>query len=338
MIENDSVAAPASPTSFRSFSEQSKHYFDRPHTQEPSDLIRGPAAWVGKELRAEFEQNDPSWCYTLTDQDCDELHAAVAAAPADITQINQQNFSLPDLSKRIAQWRSQLQNGRGVQIVKGFPTQESRQWTQCAYWGLGHHLGEPGAQNPQQELLGEVKDYREQDANVRLYRTPHDINLHCDGADVVGLLCLQNAAHGGHSRLVSTVTLFNRLLDDRPELVPFLFKPFKLDGRGERPKGALPYSELVPACYDGRRLKTFYHSDYMRSVARHAGAELSPEQRQILDFYDTRGADPDLYFDMRLEPGDIQLLSNHTVAHGRTAYQDDDTQQRHLLRLWLSLS
>ena len=210
MIENDSVAAPASPTSFRSFSEQSKHYFDRAHTLEPSDLIRGPAAWVGKELRAEFEQNDPSWCYTLTDQDCDELHAAVAAAPADITQINQQNFSLPDLSKRIAQWRSQLQNGRGVQIVKGFPTQESRQWTQCAYWGLGHHLGEPGAQNPQQELLGEVKDYREQDANVRLYRTPHDINLHCDGADVVGLLCLQNAAHGGHSRLVSTVTLFNR--------------------------------------------------------------------------------------------------------------------------------
>ena len=29
--------------------------------------------------------------------------------------------------------------------------------------GIGHHLGEPGAQNPQQELLGEVRDYREDD-------------------------------------------------------------------------------------------------------------------------------------------------------------------------------
>ena len=76
----------------------------------------------------------------------------------------------------------------------------------------------------------------------------------------------------------------------------------------------------------------------MRSVSRHAGVTVSSEQQQILDFYDDLGARPDFYFYTWLEPGDIQLLSNHTVAHARTAYQDSAEQQRHLLRLWLSLN
>jgi alpha-ketoglutarate-dependent taurine dioxygenase len=42
---------------------------------------------------------------------------------------------------------------------------------------------------------------------------------------------------------------------------------------------------------------------------------------------------------MALQAGDIQLLSNHTILHARTAYEDAPgaTGKRHLLRLWLTL-
>jgi len=42
---------------------------------------------------------------------------------------------------------------------------------------------------------------------------------------------------------------------------------------------------------------------------------------------------------MDLEPGDIQLLSNHSVIHARTDYVDFDAadRKRHLLRLWITL-
>jgi hypothetical protein len=42
---------------------------------------------------------------------------------------------------------------------------------------------------------------------------------------------------------------------------------------------------------------------------------------------------------MDLEPGDIQLLSNHTVIHSRTDYVDyaEPDRKRHLLRLWITL-
>jgi len=44
-------------------------------------------------------------------------------------------------------------------------------------------------------------------------------------------------------------------------------------------------------------------------------------------------------FQMALEPGDIQLLNNHVIYHGRTAYQDQDgaDRDRLLYRLWLSM-
>ena len=40
-----------------------------------------------------------------------------------------------------------------------------------------------------------------------------------------------------------------------------------------------------------------------------------------------------------LRPGDLQVISNHTVVHARTGYTDaeDLAQRRHLLRLWLTL-
>ena len=43
---------------------------------------------------------------------------------------------------------------------------------------------------------------------------------------------------------------------------------------------------------------------------------------------------------MELEPGDIQLVHNHTILHDRTAFEDfpEPERKRHLLRLWLAPS
>ena len=94
--------------------------------------------------------------------------------------------------------------------------------------------------------------------------------------------------------------------------------------------------EVVPCRYQAGQLRTFYHSDYFRSVERHADAELSELERELFDAYDAIAQTPGVYLDMDLEPGDVQLVSNHTIVHARTAYQDAPNARRHLLRLWLS--
>ena len=85
-------------------------------------------------------------------------------------------------------------------------------------------------------------------------------------------------------------------------------------------------------------LRTFYHGEYFRSVARlDEVGPLPPDLAQALDRYDAIGASERFRLDMQLERGDVQLLSNHTVVHARTDYEDAPDRKRHLLRLWLSL-
>jgi hypothetical protein len=136
---------------------------------------------------------------------------------------------------------------------------------------------------------------------------------------------------------VSSVSVYNELLRRRPEAVDRLYQPFMMDTKGE---GGVRYIPVRPCSYDGRRLRTFYHTDYFRSAVGFRGeSKLSREDEALLDLYNEIADTPELYLDMDFRPGDIQLLSNHTILHARTGYEDfpEAERKRHLLRLWISL-
>ena len=322
-----------------SFGAQALHYFQREHDAACHTPVAGPAAWRGDEVR---ERRD--WLVALAPDELAELAAAVARVRErglSMGAVGRDDFPLPLLAPRIRAWAAELRDGRGFLLLRGLPVAA---WgdddSALAFWGLGQHLGRPGAQNPDGELLGHVVDTGEDAANpfVRRYRTAGDIAYHCDLADVVGLLCLRQARRGGASRIVSSVTVYNELLRRRPDLVDRLYEPFLLDTRDEQGDGRLPWIPVPPCRHAGGRLRTFYHSDYFRSVQRHAQApRFTPTERELLDLYEAIADEPALYLDMEIHPGDIQLISNHTILHARTAYEDDAAHRRHLLRLWLSL-
>jgi hypothetical protein len=88
----------------------------------------------------------------------------------------------------------------------------------------------------------------------------------------------------------------------------------------------------------GDRLFGRYIRPYIRSVARHADAPV-PSARTVaaMDRVDAMCTEPDRHVAMRLEAGDIQLINNYHVLHGRDPYRDDrdNGRVRHLKRLWL---
>jgi len=261
-----------------------------------------------------------------------------------LVNIEAAEFLLPMLGARVCEWRDELSNGRGFLLLRGLPVEQwGEELSSVVYWGLGLHLGSPGGQNPAGDLLGHVLDtgVQESDPHVRRYLTSGDIRYHCDAADVVGLLCLAAPESGGASRLASSVTVFNELLAQRPELTRRLFEPFLLDARSDDADGAIRHIPVTPCCAADGRLRTFFHSDYFRSVVRHDDVpELTDEESTLLDLYEDIANREELRLDMQLAPGDIQLVSNHTVLHARTAYTDDGaaSRKRHLLRLWVSVA
>jgi alpha-ketoglutarate-dependent taurine dioxygenase len=114
----------------------------------------------------------------------------------------------------------------------------------------------------------------------------------------------------------------------------------QLDIRDKEVNEAGSSLPIQPCCYDDDKLRTFYHADYFRSATRHADVPpLTEVEQELFDTYEAIAAEPGMYLDMDLQPGDIQLLSNHTNLHARTEYVDyeEPTLRRHLLRLWLSL-
>jgi hypothetical protein len=325
-----------------SFAAQALHYFRRDHEAIAREPVRSPAAWKGRELAGSDE-----WIAALSPAHLDELERARAEARRrglDLASLRREDLPLPGLGPEIARWRRELLDGRGFLLVRGLPVER---WgdadASLVFFALGLHLGRPGAQNPQGDLLGDVIDTGEEasDPNVRRYRTAGRIRFHCDLADAVGLLCLRGARRGGASRIVSSVSVYNELLARRPDLIERLYEPFLLDTRNEEKDGRLPWIPVPPCRHAGGRLRTFYHSDYFRSVVRHAQAPpLCARDRELLDLYEEVADSPELRLDMQFEPGDVQLISNHTVLHARTAYEDfpEPGRKRHLRRLWLSLA
>jgi hypothetical protein len=233
-------------------------------------------------------------------------------------------------------------NGRGFVLIKGLPVERwSRRKAAIAFLALGVHLGNLRMQNAAGHLLGHVRDLgrSSDDPNTRIYQTRERQTHHTDSCDVVGLMCLQTAKSGGLSSLVSSTTIFNDMRRRRPDLLRVLLEPIETDRRGEVPEGSEPYFNIPVFNYHDGLMSAIYQRQYIESARRFAGvAPLTPLQIEALDLLDHLANDPKLNLMMELQPGDIQLVHNHTILHDRTAFEDhpEPERKRHLLRLWLA--
>jgi len=215
----------------------------------------------------------------------------------------------------------------------------SERQTELAYLGLGLQMGVPVSQNAAGDVLGHVRDEGVEriDPSVRLYQTRQRQDFHTDGADIVGLLCLQPSGSGGESRIASSATVYNRILMERPDLLEVLYAPMPWDRNDEEPEGEEPFFSLpVVSDVDGIP-RIFFIGWYIRDAQRHSGApRLTSPQNEAIELIERIANDPSVYLEMDFRPGDIQWLANDRILHSREAYEDDPARRRHLLRLWLA--
>ena len=302
--------------------------------------IDDATAWHGPAMAARSD-----WIESFSERELDELAAASDAwlrTGRDLTTLTRERFALPTLAPRLVGWLHELLAGRGFVLLRGLPLARwGRERAAVAFFGLGVHLGRALSQNAQGHVLGHVRDLglASSDPLVRLYQTHERQTFHTDSADVVGLLCLQEARTGGLSALVSSTTLYNELRARAPALAARLFQPLATDRRGEVPVGAKPYFEIPVFNWHAGLLSTIYQRQYIDSAARFPDApRLDARTIAALDLFDALSNDPALHFTMALQPGDIQLIHNHVLLHDRTAFDDwpEPARRRHLLRLWLA--
>jgi hypothetical protein len=268
--------------------------------------------------------------------------AHAAALSGDWLRIGREEFPLPTLAARLKRIEKALIDGRGFVRIRGLPRER---WTNdqmsLAYWGIGMHLGRPWPQNHHGHLLGDVTDQGKalDDPTARGNELGQiALGFHCDGSDLVGLMCLQTGVSGGLSAVCNSVSLHNRLVRKRPDLAAELYKPQPYDYRGEQAPGKPGWYPMPVFTRHGGRLFTRFIPQYIRASQRHADApRLTARALEAIEWMErtSEGGEYCVFMDFR--PGDMQFINNYHVLHGRTAYEDDRAagKVRHLKRLWL---
>lgn len=305
------------------------------------ERLDGPAAWVGRDMARRSDE----WIVRLTPDQVAELEAAArhfGTLGRNVGEISAEAFPLPDFGHVLLGLRERLLHGIGFEVLRGLPVGRYDQRTAATiFCGVGAHLGSARSQNAAGHILGHVRDTGADagDPTTRIYLTSARQTFHTDSADIVGLLCLRDAQEGGDPLLVSALSIYNRMREERPDLLALLFEPIATDRRGEVPPGAEPFTTIPVLSWHDGRLTVYYQRQYIESAQRFDGAPpLTERHREALDLFDRLANDPELHVTMRLEPGDMQFVYNHSQLHDRTDFVDwpDPARRRHLLRLWLS--
>ena len=310
------------------------------HTQCPP-AIDGPSAWLGPDLSRRTD-----WICQLDSDDVSEILAAIGrfrASGLAFDEISPKTFVLERLSARLDSILDDLLHGRGFVLIRGFPVEQLDQ-EGCAigFLGIGSYLGAFRSQNAKGHLLGHVRDIGRDinDANTRYYQTNRALAYHTDSCDIVGLLSLKTSKSGGQSRLVSSVSIYNRMMQTRPDLASALFTPLPTDRRGEVPEGMLPWFDLPVFNWHEGLLSTIYAGQYIRSAQQNfpQARRLTDLEHEAIDYLDALTNDESLNMSMAFEPGDMQFIHNHQILHARTDFEDwpEPERKRHLFRLWLA--
>jgi hypothetical protein len=317
----------------------------------PREELNGRANWYGKELEASGD-----WIRTLDDtqrREIDDALAQVKYARLPLCGFTRDEFPLASTADLLASITDELETGRGMVRLRGLPIERySDEDIRQIFWGIGTHLGTSVYQNAKGEIMGEVRD--ETKLSNKTYaptgdggitssraraRSTGQLRWHTDRCDVIALLCVRNAKAGGISKLTSIVTIYNEILRRRPDLLELLCqdywrsRPADEDGPTTSRAFALPVFGV-----ENGRLTCQYSRTYVEQAQEFPEVpRITPTQNEALDLLAEVAEEVCLY--SPFVPGDLQLLNNHVIFHGRTAYEDDSAshQDRLLLRLWLSM-
>ena len=201
--------------------------------------IDHPSAWKSSDFKS---QDD--YAFDLEPRHIKALDAAlghVRKAGLGIDDITKVNFPLDNIQDLIDRVSHVLTDGRGFMLIRGWPLdQYSLEDIGVMYYGFGAHFGKGASQSVIGDRLGYVMDHSDADPLERAYRNKHELSLHTDFNELIGMLKIHRAAKGGESQYASAIAVHNEIFATRPDLLAPLYQGFHYHRRGEEAPGEAP--------------------------------------------------------------------------------------------------
>lgn len=306
-------------------------------TPQYKEQIPAPMAWRG----GDFTKDQIAFDLTTTQVAAlEDILGRVENAGLPMREIGPDHARHPTLDAPLERVFNEIQHGRGITIVRGFPvTRFSVDQISKMFWAVGAHFGRGVSQSALGNVLGHVRDETPpgQAESARGYLSRRELQLHTDLGQIVGLMCVRQSRAGGFSQYASGLAIHNELRQRRPDLMPLYYRGFRYHRRGEQPADhpqITPYNVPVFSNVDGN-VSVFYVREISAVAMRDLGVDYTAEEVDALDTF--RATAYELQFETRLEPGEASFLNNLTTLHARSEFDDWDEadKKRLMLRLWL---
>jgi len=297
----------------------------------------GPMTWRGGDLRKDDIAFDLSHTQAAALED---ILLRVRKAGLAVADIKPEHCRHPALDADLARVFDEIQDGRGIAILRGVPVADhSADDVSAMFWAIGTHFGRGVSQSARGDVLGLVQDETPpgQAESARGYTSRRELSLHVDLGQIVGLMCVRQARAGGFSQYASGLAIYNEILATRPDLMPVLCRGFPYHRRGEEAPGAAPITPYdIPVFSErGGKISIFFVGEIFNAAFRALKRAFTPEEIDAIDTY--RATARRLQFETRLEAGEATFLNNYTVMHARSEFEDweEPEKKRLMLRLWL---
>lgn len=294
--------------------------------------VRNSAVWTGKQL------HETDWAIEVDSEELksrfnDEYHA----------------WRIPESAGRYlaGMARERLENGPGVALIRGLGVQLSETGQASAFlMMLSGLLGRPRPQNREGTIVFDVVDDSVEAAgkahgHVRGANSNVLVGLHTenDGEPrpprLVAFLCISQAARGGETLLASGQLAHNLLLDSSSSSARRLYEPIAF---ARRPEDYDPGITDLDSVFTplGNRVRVRYSRYWIRRAAEIRDEPHDRATAAALAALDETLQDGRLATSIRLRAGDLLVVNNQLVLHGRAAFSDDSSAPgRHLLRVWI---
>jgi alpha-ketoglutarate-dependent taurine dioxygenase len=264
----------------------------------------------------------------------------------DLDTVETEDCLLANFAQLAPEIRRRLDHDAGVVVLRGLDmTSLTNDQVGIVAWSLANHIGRPMRQGLHVDRkLFTVTNMGAANADpTRIGASNQVSRAHSDNGCLemrppcyIGLLCVENAADGGESTLISAETIYQTVATERPDLLPMFtqswhFRPPKLhtwpDGPATIQK---PILEIV-----GEGVHIHYARVMIEPGMALAGTPITEHQRQALDWFDAVLERPELVWTYALRPGDYLFTNNLATLHGRLGFSDDGGRRRVLKRVWM---
>ncbi|KAK0647232.1 hypothetical protein DIS24_g7933 [Lasiodiplodia hormozganensis] len=248
-----------------------------------------------------------------------------------LPSLEPSTFVLPaELADRLRVVSKIVHTGIGFAVLRGLdPKKYTEEENTIIYCGIASHIGIQRNANSRGMAMVHIRDATN-DAKPKNIADGEELapskqkggmKFHADRmyADMLSLYVRGQAVVGGKQYLASSWTIYNKLMQQAPEVLRILAGDWKWSPE-----------DKMPALFhkDGRIMLQLVWTPFLKNRGL-----ATPAQDFALNTVQQLAEENCIELDQQL--GDIQLINNLAILHTRSKFRDSPSQKRHLMRLGL---